>query len=104
MVKLLKSIGWGFCFSVVFAIAIFILGSSQLSNFYIESASSTIFIMDKIIPSSFVYLLFPDGGGPAGVGLIISSAIIQWGFILSVIVYFLIYRRGSPNQPIKPTQ
>jgi hypothetical protein len=47
--------------------------------------------MVPLIPSSLVYRLIPDGGAPAGVMLILGSAILLWSFFFAMIYLALAF-------------
>ena len=52
---------------------------------YIAPARLVVPIVGPLIPSSLVYRLIPDGNAPAGVMLILGSAILSWSFFFAVI-------------------
>lgn len=54
---------------------------------YIAPARLTIFVVEPLIPSRLMYWLIPDGGAPAGLFLILVSAILFWGILFGAIYF-----------------
>ena len=54
---------------------------------YFAPARLTIFVVGPLIPSRLMDWLIPDGGGPAGVLLILVSAILFWSIFFGAIYF-----------------
>jgi hypothetical protein len=54
-------------------------------------------VVGPLIPSSAVYRLFPDGGAPAGVFLILSCAFLFWTIVFGIAHVAWLSLRRSHN-------
>jgi hypothetical protein len=54
---------------------------------YFSPARLTIFVVEPLIPSRLMYWLLPDGGAPAGLFLILVSAILFWSIFFGAIYF-----------------
>jgi hypothetical protein len=54
---------------------------------YFAPARLTIFVVEPLIPSSLMHWLVPDGGAPAGLFLILVSAILFWSIFFGAIYF-----------------
>ncbi len=54
---------------------------------YLAPTSLFFPVMQRVIPSKLVYRLVPDGGAPAGVLLILGTAVLFWSVVFGV-TYF----------------
>ena len=67
-------------FALAFALAPFF----DAVILYITPAAILVPVIGSLIPSKVVYWLIPDGGGPAGVLLIMISAFFFWTMVFGV--------------------
>ena len=54
---------------------------------YLAPARLTIFVVEPLIPSRLMYWFVPDGGAPAGLFLILVSAILFWSVFFGAIYF-----------------
>ncbi len=95
---ILKSILTGafistFITGLFFATSFF--GLSYLFKAFIYFGYPSLYILEKIVPSSFVYWLFPEGGAPTGAFFILIASWIQLTIIMVVISHFYLIKRRS---------
>jgi len=67
---------------------------------FITPAAILVPIIGPMLPSTALYSLVPDGGAPAGVLLILSSALLFWALIFGTAYFTLasvIGRRSNPT-------
>ena len=62
----------------------------------------TAYLMDLVLPDSFLYWLVPEGGAVAAVLLFIISAWLQLAGLLAAGYYFWWYRFGSVVERTAP--
>lgn len=90
--KLGRSILWGVLASIVLALAVValsMLGAPQPLTAYILSGTLFSYVLFAVVPSSFIYWLAPEGGGPAALGILLISAFIQSTVVIAVAHYCL---------------
>ena len=68
-------------FALAFALAPFF----DAVILYITPAAILVPVIGSLIPSKVVYWLVPDGGGPAGLLLIMISAFFFWTIVFGVV-------------------
>lgn len=78
------------CLAVTFS-----LGISWLSGLVVLSGTPTATFLFWVLPSSLLYSILPEGGGPATVLLFAFSAWLQFAILFSVAIYFLLKRRSN---------
>jgi len=62
-----------------------VLAVAGFAILYITPAAILVPVIGSLIPSKVVYWLVPDGGGPAGLLLIMISAFFFWTIVFGVV-------------------
>jgi hypothetical protein len=99
----LKSIGLGFALSGALTAAVLLAGIVRLASLYILSSAPGAYLVGALIPTRFLYWLAPEGGAPAGIFVVLLGAFLQWGTVLSALVFWLLRRKMSSNPALQPT-
>lgn len=81
--------------STICLVVVFLLGFSWLTGIVVLSGTPTATFLFWALPSSFLYSVLPEGGGPATVLLFAFSAWLQFAILFSVMFYFLLKRRSN---------
>lgn len=71
------------------------LGASFLVAPFVLFGSPSASLLSTLIPTSVFYLFFPEGGGPAFIGLSVFGTLLQLFILFSVGSYFLWFARRS---------
>jgi hypothetical protein len=71
-------------------------GLSYLFKAFIYFGYPSLYIIEKIVPSSFVYWLFPEGGAPAGAFFILIASWSQLTIIMVAISHFYFNKKKKP--------
>ena len=82
---------------IAIALGVFAFTLAPIFDFYIAPSQLLIPVIEPLIPASLVYKVVPEGGAPAGVLLILISAIIFWTLAFGVTHFIIgsIRRRAS---------
>lgn len=86
--------------STICLAVVFLLNFSWLTGLVVLSGTPTATLLFWVLPSSFLYSVLPEGGGPATVLLFSFSAWLQFAILFSIMSYFLLKRRS--NKALNP--
>lgn len=97
----LRAISFGFVLSLA-TLVLMAIGAVLGANFLLPAivffGMPFVYLFNFIVPDGFIYQIFPDGGGPALIGISLVGALLQ----LVAIYSWLIYRfKIRPKRPIK---
>jgi hypothetical protein len=87
--RVLKSTFVGALLAIALGVLAYAVPIFYAVGFYAAPSQLLIPIIGSLVPSSLVYRVVPEGGAPAGVLLILTSALIFWTLTFAVI-HFLI--------------
>jgi hypothetical protein len=94
---------FGFCLSATLgALSLHLLPPGVASATYLWPGTYVAPMLGKIIPTSAVYWLVPEGGAPAYLLLIGVGAFVSWAVLLGLVA-FVVGRWVRPNNSFKPT-
>jgi len=99
-----KTVLWGFVAGATLAVSLAFLGfvvfpGSSLTEAFLAPAGILLPVLGRLVPQAVTYALVPSGGAPAGVLLILVSALAFWlllGMCLVAVVRKVSLRRRKP--------
>ena len=94
----IKSVFAGLVLSVLTAATAFgaaILGASFALSGFVLFGTPSAYLLTLVLSTEFFYQLFPEGGGPAFVGLAIIGSLLQLFVIYCLGCYFLWFSRHA---------
>ncbi len=94
--NILKSILTGAFISTFITVSLLassFFGLSYLFKVFIYFGYPFLYILEKLVPSSFVYWLFPEGSAPAGVFFILLASWSQLTIIMAAMSHFYFIKK-----------
>ena len=73
----------------------FATGSGKVIGTIVLSGAPTAYVIEHLLPTSFLYWLAPEGGGAAAVLIFVFSSWLQITILFTAIVLFVRRRRSN---------
>jgi hypothetical protein len=88
LMLLFRSVGVGILAAIALGVSAFAAAPFfDAVGIYLTPAKLVVPVMGPVIPSTLMYWLIPDGGAPAGIFLILVSAVGFWSIFFGAIYF-----------------